>query len=866
MLPKTIESIIELPQTRAINILIIEDNDGDVLLLTEVLKSSRLNVGNLFYAKTLSGAFDILNKNKVTLVLLDLSLPDSNGLDSFEDLQKFNQEIPVIILTGLEDTNLALIAINHGAQDYLVKSDLDEKLLNKSILYSIERKRISESLRLSNERYNLVSKATNDIVWDWDLSKDRIYRNEEGLSKVFGNLLGDIPLSIEAWRNWIHPEDVSRVNETITNFINDKTINNFEIEYRASKGDGIYFHISDRAYAIRDAHGKAVRLIGAMQNITGKKLAEQELKRLSLIVKETKNPIIISDKEGRITWVNEAFFRVTGYSFDEVVGKIPGELLQGPETNPVIKRYMHEKIKLLKAFECDVINYSKTGRKYWVRIQCQPQFNENGELTNFFALQTDITNEKEAEQNLMNSERKFRALIENSKDGMTVVQEDGVVLDISVSGQKMLGYTRDEYIGKVRSDLIHPDDLSLVNNSFQDVIKDPANVQSIVYRFRKANGTYTWIESTFHNLLNEPSIHAILLHYREINERKEAADLLKSSEAKYRNLFNNNPSSIFIWNPENLSILEVNDAAIEEYGYSRKEFLKLKVTDLNVKGSGEEIKDMAVNLLTNKNFRSHVIWQHATKAGAACFMDITFQAIDYFGQKASLAIVKNISEQVSLEKKLSLERMERQQEITAAVITAQEQEREELGKELHDNINQILATTRLYIEYAQTNVAMHDELLNSAKEFIMTAVNEIRNLSKRLSPPSLGEIGLEVALEELFDNIRTINKYAFFTEWKDIDERLISDKLKLTIFRIVQEQLNNIIKHAHAKSVWVKIKMKNHRLLISVKDDGNGFDMVEKSTGVGLKNISSRADLYNGTMQMHSEPGKGCELKVLFPI
>jgi PAS domain S-box-containing protein len=449
---------------------------------------------------------------------------------------------------------------------------------------------------------------------------------------------------------------------------------------------------------------------------------------------------------------------------------------------------------------------------------------------------------------------------------MTLLQEDRVVLDISEAGQKMLGYNKEDYIGKSRIDLIHPDDQKLVEKAFKAVLKHPQSLQAIEYRFKKANGEYTWLGSTFHNLLNEPSIRAVVIHYSEINERKNALELVKSSEEKYRNLFNNNPSSIFIWNPESLAILEVNDAAVKEYGYSMKEFLIMNITDLHELGNYEEIRKLAADLLNNKNFKSNAVWQHKTKLGESRYMDITFQPIDYYGLKASLAIVNNITEQVELEMELSAERLIRQQEITAAVITAQEQEREELGKELHDNINQILATTRLYIEYAQTNEAMRDGLLNNAKDFIVSAVSEIRNLSKSLSPPSLGEVGLLVALEDLFDTIRTINKYVFHTEWKGLDESRISDQLKLTIFRIIQEQLNNIIKHAKAINIWVKIKIQNQRLLISVKDDGQGFNLINKSKGVGLKNISSRAGLHNGTMQMQSEPGKGCELKVSFSL
>lgn len=723
-----------------LNILIIEDNEGDVLLLTEVLKSSSLKIERLLYAKDLASGFDIIRNNTIDLILLDLTLPGSKELDTFNALQNFTQQIPVIILTGLADTRLALEAINSGAQDYLLKGEIDENLLNKTILYSIERKRISESLRLSNERYNLVSRATNDMVWDWDLVKDKIFRNSEGWVKIFGSLPDNTVFSVTGWTDRIHPDDRERVDKAIRRVIDNNALENFEIEYRVRKADDTYLHIIDRGYLIRDDHGKAIRMIGAMQNITEKKLAEEELKRLSLIAKETLNAVIVTDISGKITWVNQAFINISGYSLEESLGRKPGDMLQGPETNPIMKRFMRQKIKRVEQFECDILNYSKDGKKYWIRIQCQPQFDERGKLANFFAMQTDITKEK------------------------------------------------------------------------------------------------------------------------------EAVDLVRSSEEKYRNLFNNNPASIFIWNPANLAILEVNEAAIQEYGYSREEFLQMQVTDLNAAGSGDEIKDLAINLMVNENFKSNAVWQHVTRTGAGRYMDITFQAIDYYGQKASLAIANNITGQIELEVKLSTERLKRQQEITAAVITAQEQEREELGKELHDNINQILATTRLYIEYAQTNEGKRDELLNSAKDFIMSAVNGIRDLSKSLSPPSLGEVGLIVALEELFDSIREVRKYTFHTDWKDVDEDMVSEKLRLTIFRIVQEQLNNIMKHAKAKNVWVKIKLQNQRLLISVKDDGKGFNMIDKSKGVGLKNISSRAGLHNGTMQMQSEPGKGCELKVSFSL
>ncbi len=231
-----------------------------------------------------------------------------------------------------------------------------------------------------------------------------------------------------------------------------------------------------------------------------------------------------------------------------------------------------------------------------------------------------------------------------------------------------------------------------------------------------------------------------------------------------------------------------------------------------------------------------------------------------------IGATQDITEKKVAEKKFAEERTERQNEITEAVIRAQEQEREDLGKELHDNINQILATTKLYIEYALTNDDMRTELLKNAKGLVESAVAEIRRLSKTLLPPSLGEVGLIMALNELTDSIAPVSEFTISKEWNDVTEESLSEGLKLTVFRIIQEQLTNIGKHAQAKKVWITLKNARGRFAVHIKDNGNGFDPKQKVHGVGLKNIFSRAQLYNGKVTIAAGKGKGCELSILFKL
>jgi len=136
-----------------LNILVVEDNASDQFLLEQMLLSSRLKIGKIFSASTIKEAIKILESTGIDFVLLDLSLPDSFGIDSLKSIRPLIQRIPVIVLTGLADADVALEALKQNAQDYLVKGEINTNLLIKSIEYSIERKKAEENIIASEEKY-----------------------------------------------------------------------------------------------------------------------------------------------------------------------------------------------------------------------------------------------------------------------------------------------------------------------------------------------------------------------------------------------------------------------------------------------------------------------------------------------------------------------------------------------------------------------------------------------------------------------------------------------------------------------------------------------------------------------------------------
>lgn len=209
---------------------------------------------------------------------------------------------------------------------------------------------------------------------------------------------------------------------------------------------------------------------------------------------------------------------------------------------------------------------------------------------------------------------------------------------------------------------------------------------------------------------------------------------------------------------------------------------------------------------------------------------------------------------------------ERQRWVTEATIMAQEKERAEIGRELHDNINQILTTTKMYLDMALTEKDISEELTIKSHENISTAIEEIRILSKSLVPPSLGDIGLKEAVTEMIDNLKYSQKINIRLKTSGLSKSSIPGNVKLTVFRIIQEQLNNVLKHSKATDVEIRMGVSKEGLTIMVTDNGIGFEPKKRMKGIGLMNITSRAEVHNGDVEILSSPGNGCTLKISIPI
>ena len=225
----------------------------------------------------------------------------------------------------------------------------------------------------------------------------------------------------------------------------------------------------------------------------------------------------------------------------------------------------------------------------------------------------------------------------------------------------------------------------------------------------------------------------------------------------------------------------------------------------------------------------------------------------------------DITDAKMMENLLIEEKLRQFKNISETALRVQEQESSRLVREMHDNVNQILSTIKMFIGLLTPANAEEKEVKQKAIEYSILAIEEIRKLSREMVAPQLDGGSLTDNIQKLVADIKLSAAIKIkFTH--DSENELLSPGKKLTLFRIAQEQLKNILKYSQAKQVDIFLQIKNEQVQLIVKDDGVGFDMKKTNTGVGLASIRDRAKYYNGKMEINTAPGKGCEVIVNIPL
>ena len=263
-----------------------------------------------------------------------------------------------------------------------------------------ERVEKEQKLKESNERFIYAAKATSDIIWEWN-SNDAPYFRAYGYLKLFGYQFDELGDLENFWSSKVHPDDLDATLKIIDEARDNPETLKFRCEYRFLKANGEYAFVKDKVIILRDKFGKPTRMVGAIQNITRRKLEDQRLKLFESIITETTDIVLISEVPidelySTIIFANDAFTKVTGFGKDEIIGKSQ-TIMHGPKTDLDEVKQLINLLKSGESAEIELIHYKKSGEEFWVNICMVPVSNTDGVFTHWIAIQRDITKRKKQE-------------------------------------------------------------------------------------------------------------------------------------------------------------------------------------------------------------------------------------------------------------------------------------------------------------------------------------------------------------------------------------------------------------------------------------------------------------------------------------
>src|ERR1700676_2568336 len=580
-----------------------------------------------------------------------------------------------------------------------------------------------------------------------------------------------------------------------------------------------------------------------------------------ILVRSVKDyAIYMIDPEGYIQTWNEGARNIKGYESHEIIGRHISVFYNQED---IEKGIVGDNLQLTKkrgSFECEGWRVRKDGTAFWANVIFTAIYDSRKRLTGYAKVTKDITEKQKTKKNLIRLVREktkeLTNVFERITDGFVAFDTNWNYVYVNKKASEIIGRSPEELIGKNLSNEF-PEEMEY---SFYHYFHRAMNEQRTI----QIEDYYPPLQKSVQGILY-PSPEGLSGYLQDISAKRKAEKNLDESREKYRQIVETAQEGIWMIDENNRTIF-VNKKMCDILEYSEEEMMGKKISYFLDK---EGKKQVAIGIgRRRKGIIENRDIKYITKSGKQIWANISANPIfDKAGKyNGALAMVSDITEKIKLQRQLVDEQLNNQKKITKAAIDAQEKERAEIGEELHDNINQLLGACNLFLSFSLTQDDYKPFILKS-KDIVSEAIEEIRKLSKELvGPVKAEEKGLITSIEDMIADISEETKIKINLNYSSYKENLTNVDLKVVIFRIIQEQLNNILKHAEASEAEIELKNGNDGLILSINDNGKGFNTTEIRKGIGLKNIEHRVETYNGNVEIFSSPGNGCKMEISFKL
>jgi PAS domain S-box-containing protein len=736
------------------HILLVEDNPADIRLLEEYLlrdctTSDRFQIA---HADRLTKGIQMLVEGRYDAILLDLSLPDSQGTSTLTRMRAASKAIPIVVLTSIDDEALGMQLIQAGAQDYLVKGQVTGQLLMRSLRYAAGRKRIEEALAESERRLRAILDNSPNLVFLKDtqgryLDVNRQFEHTFHISReaIAGKTDEDIfpPEHAAAFR----ANDLMVLRARVP----------LQFEEVALQDDGPHTSLVFK-FPLHNAEGQTYAICGITADITERKRADEDRRKLlndrMLLLESTSEGIYGVDLDGRCTFINTAAAKMLGYKPSEVVGKNMHELIHHHRSDGT--RYPVNDCRIFQVFRSGRASHVD-GEVFWrkdmtsfpVDYSSSPII-EGGAIKGAVVAFTDITQQQQAEEAIRQAEERYRSIFENAVEGIFRTTIDGKYQVVNPALARLNGFDS-------------PQEMMLaVTDIARQIYVEPGRRDEFIRRMHQEEE---------------------VIGFESQIRRKDGS---------------------VIWVSENVRAVRDRSGAI----------------------------------------------------------------VGYEGT------VENISQQKEAEEQLQ-QSLDRLRTLSGRLEVVREEERARIAREVHDELG--VSLTCLKIDLSRVNAIVGEgegaKVRRKVSEKIRTMIEEIdrtiiavQRIVSELRPAVLDDLGLVAAIEWQSQEFQRVTGIAC-TCTATAEDIEVDPERATAVFRICQEALTNVARHAHASAVRVSLQERAGSLLLSVSDNGRGIPVhkIVDPQSFGLIGMRERAALLGGEVTITGSPEKGTTITMRLP-
>jgi len=885
-------------------ILVVDGDAAARAFYTEALRADGYEVAVAAGGKE---ALQTSRQQHPDVVLLDVALPDVSGLEVCRQLKADPLlQGAFVILTPSESAALQHVqATAAGADEFIVRTPLRDAMLAQirtRVRTVVRLRQALAAVQSSEERFRQLTENIREVFWITDTAKSQMIYISPGYEEIWGRTCASLYASPRDWIDALHPEDRERV---LNAALEKQVSGQYNEVYRIQRPDGTIRWIQDRAFPIRDAGGRVYRVVGVAEDITLRQQAEEQLRLLADAVQSTQELICITDADNRFTFVNRAMLGAYGYAEKELLGQTP-RLLVSPRNPPGIGEQILQST-LAGGWHGELSNRRKDGSDFPVSLSTSLIKDSRGRILGLMGVARDISERRRAER----QRAAFAQLSQQLGAAAAPAQAASIILTMA---SELFGWDsgyvhlysplEDKIVAVLTVDTVEGQRRSIPSTQ---MLQDPSPLMRLVmsqgarlinqenppppgvalvpfgdrnrpsasrmYAPIRASGVVQGVLSiqsyTPHqySLEDLKLLQALAGHCGEALERIKAQAAVEEAEARYRSIFEHATEGIFRSTPAG-RILSANPALARMFGYPSPEEIMRSVTDLMAlyvePARRAELKRLldaegSVRDFEAQNYRKdgRKIW---SSLNAHVVRDEAGAVLYYEGTN------RDITERKRAEEEL--------RQLPRHIMDAQEAERLRVARELHDSVNQLIASVKMRLRKVEKSVAGSSPaaraILARCQQVLVRALEENRRIAYNLRPSDLDDLGLATACRNLCKELGSRTKLTVKCQVPRRPERL-SPAVELNLFRILQQGLTNIEQHARARTARVRFSLQGDFWVLKIQDDGRGFDTRRRAPakgrlrGIGLKNMCERAASIGGECRIESRPGEGTTVTVRVP-